>query len=449
MENYKADIIVVGGGPGGMMAAYAASKEGLDTILIEKNGFLGGCGTACMVMPMMSFYAGEKKVVGGYADELIARIKKEGGTIGHVHDPIMGPYTLTPIDLEIYKYVSMEMLLEAGVKLYFHSEVVDANVVNNEIESITVHTVSGNYLFSAKEYIDCTGNASLVSLAGEDYMLGRDEDGKTQPMSLIFTVKGVDRQRILSYIKDNPQEFCMHLSTHSMEDEEIIAISGFFSLVKEAQKNNDFSDYRDRILAFELNEKGEMTINTGRIINHVDVRGFDLSEAEIIGRKQMWEILRLLNKYIPGFENAKIKDSAACVGVRESRRLNGTYVLNERDILNHKQFEDVIALGNWPIDIHSPDGKDVAITEFEEGSYYHIPYRSLVPKKIDNLLVGGRIISTTHEAFASTRVSPTCMAIGQAAGIASALCCLNGCFPRQMDISKLKRKLVESGQLID
>ena len=196
-----------------------------------------------------------------------------------------------------------------------------------------------------------------------------------------------------------------------------LCISGFFPQIAQAQKNGDFSSYRDRVLIFETNRQGEVSVNMSRIIGKNAAVGFEMSDA-------------------------------AQVGIRESRRIQGKFVLTAEDILSCRTQPDSIALGCWPIDIHSPDGSGLSDQQ-TSGGYYQIPYRCLYSDAVSNLLAAGRIISTTHEAFASVRVAPTCFVIGQAAGTALAMAAKQKCAVSEISVADLQRRLREEGQKID
>lgn len=443
------DILVVGGGPSGIIAAKAASTSGKKVCLIEKSGYLGGCNTKSLVVPLMTFHAGDKQIIKGYAEEFIKLIDEEGGTIGHIIDPLGVAATITPVETEVYKYVAQEYLIESGVDILYHTEAMEVKKENENIDSIIVKTRSGYYEIKSKYYIDATGEGEIAYLSGCDMKIGRDKDGKCQPMTMMFKINNVNIDKIITYADENPSEFIISKDINSLSEVKRIAVSGFFSKIKEGTRNNDFTVNRDRVLFFELNERGEVAINMSRVIDKKSTEGFDLSDATIEGRRQVIEIYKFLKKYIPGFENAKIVQSADEIGVRESRRVVGLYEVNENDIVDGSIFEDTVALGSWPIDIHDPEGKNLVIKEMKFGDYYGIPYRSLIPKGINNLLVTGKAISCTHEALASIRVSPICMALGHAAGIASKIAIADEVSYKEIDINKLKFELVSSNQIIN
>ncbi|MDV4151092.1 FAD-dependent oxidoreductase [Clostridium sp. AL.422] len=446
--NKSCDVLIIGGGPSGIIAARAAVSEGNKVILIERGGYLGGCATKSLVIPLMTFHAGKKQIVMGYANELIERIKKNGGTIGHIEDPLGVAATVTPVETEVYKYTAQEYLLEAGVEILYHTEALDVEVDEKDIQAIIVKTRSGLYRISSRYYVDATGDGEIAYLSGNEMKIGREKDGKCQPMTMMFKLSDVNIDELIDYVESNRDEFVLGDNIKSLRDTKRIAISGFFSKIKEATKNGDFTISRDRVLFFELNRRGEVAINMSRVINKIAVRDFDLSEATIEGRRQVIEIYNFLKKYIPGFKDSILVQSGDEIGVRETRRLVGEYQLTERDIFSKKIFEDTVALGSWPIDIHDPDGKELDLIEMKMGDYYGIPYRALLPKEINNLIVTGRAISTTHEAFASMRVSPICMALGQAAGTAARICVKGNKSFRELSYPELREELLRDNQVI-
>lgn len=443
------EIAVIGGGPSGLIAAKAASREGKKVMLIERNGYLGGCATMSLVVPLMSFHAGDKQIINGYAQQLIDKISELGGTIGHTIDPLGVGASITPVDTEIYKYAAQEFLLEEDVQILYHTELIGVEIEKDNISSIVVKTRSGLYKIKANRYIDATGDGDLAYLSGVPMTVGRDKDGKCQPMSMMFKVGNVDINKVVKYADANPEEFVVHSKLGSLGEAKRIAVSGFFKQVSEAQKERVLTLNRDRVLFFELNRRGEIAVNMSRIIDKISVRDFDLSDATIEGRRQVFEIMSFFKKFIPGFEDAILMESGNQIGVRESRRIVGDHTINEFDVVEGKLFDDTIALGSWPIDIHDPEGKSLEIKEMKWGTYYGIPYRCLVPKKINNLIVTGRTISATHEAFASTRVSPICMALGQAAGIAAVLSLEKNTVFRELPYDELKDILIKTGQVLN
>ncbi|MDZ5471466.1 FAD-dependent oxidoreductase [Bacillus sp. 31A1R] len=400
-----ADVIVAGGGPAGVAAAIAAARNGADTILLEKNGFLGGMGTAALVNPFMSFSAGRTQLVKGIFQEMIDRLKEAGafGGTGHAWS----------FDVEIYKYVLNEMVLESGVRLQFHSYVVDAVTEGKTLKGVIIESKSGRQMLKAKSFIDCSGDGDLAARAGAEFKVGREKDGQVQPASVMFKMAGVT-------IKKKAMEYAV------------------------ADKRLP----QGRVLFFGMPRPGEVMVNMTRIVNVNALDVDDLTRAEIEGRRQVKEVVEYLQENVEGFENAYLVTTGPQIGIRESRRIIGEYVLQTEDVLECKKFEDGIASCMYMIDIHNPTGVGTEKVVLPKGQWYDIPYRSLLPKDFDNLLVAGRCISATHEAHSSLRIQPTCYALGQAAGTAAAMAVKEGIVPKKLDAQSLRNNLEKQGCFI-
>lgn len=439
----KYDVIVAGGGPSGILAAIAAARNGANTLLIEKYGFLGGMATNALVGPIQTFHATpELQVVNGIAEEIVQRLKAIGGTPGHVRDMIGFVPTVTPVDVEKLKYVYQEMVVESGVHLQLHTTVIGVEKEGSNITKLKLHNKSGIFSVEGSVFVDCTGDGDILALAEVPFEKGRKKDGLAQPMSMMIRVGGVDLEAVRLYMKAHPEEFVL---AEDWEEMPYVAVSGFFNHVEEARNKGDFTIERDRVLFFELPTAGEVSVNMSRVIRFDATDGEALSNAEQIGRRQVMEIVDFLVNYIPGFENAFLINCGTQIGVRESRRLLGDYILTGEDVVMGREFPDVIALGSYPIDIHSPDGGDLDVVKMAPGTIYHIPYRSITNRHVPNLVVAGRCISATHEALASARVTPTAMIIGQAAGTAAALSVQTGNLPNEVDVALLQKTLREQG----
>lgn len=453
-NNERYDVIVVGGGPSGSMAALAAAREGSRTLLIEQYGFLGGSLTAMGVGPMMTFHnnVGEQ-VIKGYPQELIDRLTQKGGSPGHVDDSITYCSTVTPFDSEMLKIELDDMLSEAGVDILFHTMLVNVDVSDNRIQSITVANKSGLTRYTAEVFIDSTGDADLAERSGVAFEYGRPHDGLTQPMTMNLKVGNVDREALLDYARNNVDDcefdYGVELGLKRLESSPRISLKTFIKALKTARESGEITFNREFILLFETSEKGTFILNVSRIqgLNATDAR--ELSRAEMIGRKQCLEIFNFLKKRCVGFENAIRMDSASQVGVRESKRIVGSYLLNKDDLMNGRQFEDAIALGGYPIDIHSPDQNGTATNFFKPGTTYSIPKRSLLSEQVENLVVNGRCLSATHEAFAAIRTTPTMMAIGQGAGTLAHLMQSESKSGLQVSEKSLKELLQKRGAMTE
>ena len=420
------DVVVAGGGPSGSIAALAAAREGCRVLLIEHFGFLGGSLTAMGVGPMMTFHnnVGEQ-VIRGYPDELISNLVKRGGSPGHIEDTTTYVSTVTPFDSELLKVELETMLTAAGVDILFHTIILGAKVADRRIQSVSIASKSGVSEVHASVFIDSTGDADLAHRAGVDFEFGRAGDQRTQPMTMNLKLGNVDREKLLDYVRNNVDDCFFdsgpELGLARLNTAPRISIKTFIRPLQEARAAGEISFPREYILLFETSEAGTFIVNVSRIQGLDPTNAFDLSKAEMIGRRQCLEIFRFLKKYAAGFEHAIRLDSASKVGVRESKRIVGRYTLTREDLLSARRFEDSIALGGYPIDIHSPDMNGTSTQFFKLGTTYSIPMRTLLSENIENLVVNGRCISATHEALGAIRTTPTMMAIGQGAGTLAAV----------------------------
>ncbi|XHR30986.1 MAG: FAD-dependent oxidoreductase [Chthoniobacteraceae bacterium] len=425
----KVDIVIVGGGVSGSMAAIAAARSGASTLLIEEHGFLGGSLTAMGVGPMMSFHnAAGEQVVKGLPDELIRRLQKRGASPGHIPDTTTYCHTVTPFDSEELKIELETMLEEAGGTVLFHTQLASVECSKKRISRLQVCNKSGLTGIVGRVFIDATGDGDLAALAGAAFEHGRPSDHATQPMTMNLKLGNVDTQAIRQYAMKHPKNF---LWEHGFEEglnrlqtAPQISLAGYLAEWNSARNQGDIHIPRDQVLFFETATPGVVIVNTSRILSLDPTNPYDLSRAETIGRRQCAELFRFLRKYCIGFAHAIRMDTSAKVGVRESRHICGLYTLTADDLETGRHFEDVIACGGYPIDIHSPDGEKTESTHVAKKLSYEIPMRCLMVPHVENLIVVGRCISATHEASAAIRVTPIAMAIGHAGGIlaAEALC---------------------------
>lgn len=440
--------MVAGGGVSGCAAAIAAARGGARTLLVERYGFLGGTLTNAGVGPMMTFHAGGEQVVGGVAQELVDRLAARGACLGHIRDTTGYVHTVTPFDAEQLKFVLDELMQESGVTVLLHSMLARADTDHGRIRSIDVCNKSGLTQIQAKIFVDATGDGDLAYLAGAPVEKGRGGDGLCQPMTTNMKLSGVDVGRIRAEIVRNPGNF-------NVKDMELLkrtprlSMAGFYREFDAAKAAGEISTEREDVLLFETVNPGEVIVNTTRVIRLDATDPWQLSRAEREGRKQANELFSFFKKHCVGFENAVFASTGIQIGVRESRRVLGRYVLTADDILSSRRFEDTIALGGYPIDIHNPAGASTQTTPLVQGQRYAIPYASLVARHPENLLVAGRCLSATHEAGAAIRVTPIAMATGQAAGSAAALCALQDCLPFEVDTFALRQTLKAQHAILD
>ena len=448
-QNFSYDTIVVGGGPSGAVAAIAAARQGAKTLLVEQYGFLGGMLTAGGVGPMMTFHTGETQVVRGIAEEIICRLKEMSLSPGHMDDFVGYTSSVTPFDPEGMKYILETMALEAGVQLLYHTVFTGCSVENGAIKKITLYTKGGFLDVEAKVFIDCTADADLSAYAGVPTTYGRESDNLAQPMTLNIRVGGVDRDRMIDYVSENRDDMLPTTPFDRLRHIPRSGIQGAYSLIQKAKDVGKFNVDRNMVLCFETNTPGEFILNMSRIIRKSALDAFDLTDAEVEGRRQARQIVDFMRDNIPGFESCHIISTGPHIGIRESRKIHGIYTLTAEDLLSNRMFEDAIAMGGYPIDIHSPDGSDMKHCHLKPGSWYSVPYRSLVTEEIANLIVAGRCISATHEACAAVRVTPIAMAIGQAAGTAAAQSVLT-CEPaNKLNTRALRESLVQNNAFLE
>ncbi|MGF7145385.1 ribulose 1,5-bisphosphate synthetase/thiazole synthase [Anaerotaenia torta] len=437
------DVIVCGGGTSGVMAALSAARNGMRVLILEKNAYFGGANTAAMVSPLMTFHAGKRQVVKGIAQEIIDRLKEKKATLGHIKDPIGMVSSITPIDSEALKMLYFEMLgSEPNVSVLLNSIITGVGISNGIIETVTVTTRAGKQIFKAALVVDATGDGDIISFAKENFVIGRTQDGMAQPMSLMFKVSGIRMDEVRQYIRANPEQFIWN---SQCDVNDYVAVSGFFSLVKQAQENGDLNIPRDRVLFFQGLKEGEAIINMVRVIKLSGVAPDELTKAEFEAHAQVREIVAFLRQYVPGFADCRLEMVADMIGVRESRRLSGMYTLTADDVINNREQPDSVAVCAFPIDIHSPSGDELNWVRKEKYNCYDIPYRAMLPQKTKNLIVTGRCISATHEALASARISATAMALGEAAGLACAICIKNATSLHKLEVSELQDNLRKQG----
>ncbi|MDR7418031.1 MAG: FAD-dependent oxidoreductase [Armatimonadota bacterium] len=448
------EVLVIGGGPAGTVAAVAASRAGAHVVLVERFAFLGGNLTAGMVAPMMGFHAGDLQIVRGIPDEIVRAMQAMGASPGHVPDPVDFCYTITPFDYEALKQVLHRLVLDAGVRPLFHTLVVGADLGRDGRPSATIWQRDGFRRLEADIVVDASGDGEFCALAGVPCEIGRRTDGLTQPMTMLFRMAGVDWDRIMDYFAAHPHEIQHEASTHGPIDPAwlrrlpIRGFSAFQALLREAKTRGELDLPRDRLLVFEGVAPGEAIVNTTRVAGRLGTVGPELSEAEIEGRRQVYQLLEFLGRRVPGFERARLLGTPTQIGIRETRRVVGAVMVSEDDALHGRRFPDAIAASAYPIDIHDPATGGMVFKRFETGEYFTVPYRALLPQGAPRVLVAGRCFSGTHEALASARISAVAMAMGQAAGTAAAMAVRAGVPADQVDAGELRQRLAADGGFV-
>lgn len=420
------DVVVVGGGPAGVCAGVAAARAGKKTLIIEQFNCLGGVATAGLYVGIGVYDApgGDPVIVGGIPMEIAQQAV--GKYDGHWRDS-----RLLIIDIENFKHQLDTMADEAGLEVLYYSQVSNALVEDDTVTGVVLNNKSGRFAALAGRVVDCTGNADVAFRAGARCMHGRPEDGRMQPVTVMYRLDNIDWPSVQTYVKDDPklQQFC-----------------------KDAVEKGLMGPWQSQLMAFLWNPKRPDWLNVNFTHMHYDgSSAFDMTKASVEGRRQVHEATRAMRALIPGFENAVVMDTAVYVGVRETRRIHGVHVMTAEDVMNQTRFNDAIGLGSAFIDIHNTEGPGMDRRSgftLPKGGYYAIPYRSLVPERVDGLLVAGRCHSCTHEAAGSTRWMTQCMVMGQAAGTAAALSLDADVQPRDLDVDALQTQLKSDGAIL-
>ena len=441
----ETEVLVVGGGPAGIGAALGAARAGAQVVLVERYGFLGGNATAALVMPWMSAHTrhprpprpGELGLMPqdhGIGGELVVR-----GVWSEIIDGMVqaaaalppGPETgyTVPFDPEAFKTFALDLLDQSGVTYLLHA-FASGVIEPAGPDGVVFETKSGPQVVRAQVVIDATGDGDVAAAAGAPYEIGR-EDGLTQPMSLMFRMVDVERRLFADYVRRHPDQWR--------------GVHGLWDLVQRASEAGELDLPREDILMFGTTHPSEVAVNSTRVTRVLGVDVFDLTRAEVISHRQARQIAEFLRSRVPGFADAYLAQTGVGVGVRETRRVLGAYVLTGDDVLSAAAFDDVIARGTYPIDIHNPTGRGSTLRDLPPGAAYEIPLRCLLPRGVDRLLVAGRCISGTHEAHSSYRVTPTAVATGHAAGVTAGLATSHQLLPREVPIADVQAELLRQG----
>lgn len=414
----KFDLIVAGGGFAGVAAAIEAARKGLQVLLVEKYNCLGGAAVSSLVMPFMPYWTHDpeteerKSLAGDIFSMIIGELEQQESAF-HKHDVIF--------DEEILKLILNRLCLKHGVTLLFNTTVVGVQVESGTITGIRAWGKSRMLELHADYFVDATGDAELSVLAGCRYRVGRESDGLCQPMTLCFRIGGIDMAKYKQHR------------------------GNITPLYRQFREKGLIKNPREDVLLFRTMHDGILHFNTTRVVKLDPTDPMDVTRAELEAREQVFEMHQFLQENIPGFEDAYVQTTAMQIGIRESRMVEGEYTLTQEDLKSLARFDDAIAAANYDMDIHNPEGTGTSHYYFGKGEWYEIPYRCLLPVGINNLLVAGRCISSTHEAQASYRIMPYCAELGQAAGAAVSLATQSGKTLREIHIPTLQDILRSEG----
>lgn len=438
------DVIVAGAGTAGIVAAVAAARNGARTLVLERMGFMGGhIATQLLEHSAGWFDANGEPTVGGLPNELAQRLVDAGASPGHVSDDTGYTRFRLPVDHEAFKSVITQWLVDEGVDFLVYSPVVAVSEADGRT-ALIVENKSGRQAYLASAIVDCTGDADVCALGGSTF-LSKDDD-VTQPVSLLFKVGGIDHVPLLDYVCANSEKFKLGVDPESLYAQRFVNLWGFGDLLAKGHAEGILSLERAEFHYAGDTQTGEAVINATRVAANA-TSAAELSRAEAVLRKQVLEFVSFFRKHLPGGANAHLTPTAACVGVRESRRIQGKGILRDDDVRQGRRFDDAICRGGFPIDSHDPKGKSMDAAEHVP-SGYDIPLSALIPSAGGNVIVAGRCISAERRALASARITGTCMAMGQAAGTAAALSATSGTAISALHPAHVQSLLRQQGALL-
>ncbi len=436
MPNF--DVIVAGGGPSGIAAAIASARQGRTTCLLERYDVLGGMGTVGLVNNFCNaYYDGERFIIGGIFAEIRQRlIDREALFVTH---------GLEPFNHRIYGEILKEICFDSGVDVRLNQVVQGVEFKENGA-IFRLNSTEGT--LSAGFVIDATGDGAILAGAGVPFAMGRAGDNAVMPLTFCYVIGPFDHQRLADGV---PGSFLKDKNTGAP----YAYLGGQPELVewvKVAKERGELTIPRDRIaVAYSVPGASDyLAVNFGRVTIADPTDPDQLAQADKLGRAQAREGEAFFRKYVPGFENASIAEYARQIGVRESRQIEGKYCLTGEDVVGCRQFDDVIAQCCYSIDIHDPKSNGTTLIGIPHGKHYDIPLRCLIPKAgPPNLIAAGRCISATHEAMSSFRVSPSVMAIGEAAGIIASLAVAKGVACSDVEYHDVRHRLLKAGAILD
>jgi hypothetical protein len=428
----ETDVLVVGSGPGGLAAALAAAREGVDTMLVERFGCFGGNITQAMV-GSIAWYRHEKTVdAGGIGVEFEVRAKEMGAS---QPDPEgMGEL----LDSDMFKVVADRLVGESGIVPVLHCLAVDVIMEGNKIQGIITESKSGRQAILAKRVIDATGDADIAHRAGAPYY--KAPKGELMGVTVSFGCSGVDVERFLEYVSDQPSRLSDWASETTGKEDDLFDTFIAEPFIKAREAGEIPEDVP--IIGFwdGLTEAGEATnMDIAHVLGIDPTDVWDLTEAEIKGRQRALWAVDALKKYTPGFENAKLRTFGSSIGTRESRKITGAYQITEYDVKNEARFED--SIGIFPEFL---DAVPVVIIP-TTGRYFHVPYGIMLPQKVGNLLIAGRCVDADKISFAATRQMMCCTVTGQGAGVAAAVSVKTGVGCGEVNIKEVQKALEKQG----
>lgn len=443
----RTQVLVIGSGAAGQTAALAAARNGAETLLVESAGFLGGISAT---LPWLGFHDRDYRlIVKGIPLEFCRRLQAAGAASQHEFDPKCA--SAISINSHAWKILLMQLMREAGVRLLLHSPIVDTLREGDRIRGVVVENKSGRQRIEADITIDCSGDGDVAARGGVAWQKGRTADGLVQAPTLVFKLGGVSREGFIAGCKDPEINYREWIAPYPdirekmmrrIDSLNVIICGGYAKLIEKARAAGEFDVPQSRVVGVKLHHPDEYLVVMTRVLglDPTDIRSLTDAYAKVY--EQIPILVKFFRNYVPGFSHSHLREIAPMLGVRESRRIMGDYIVTADDLVAGRVFNDAVSMGGYHIDIHRPAGTWV---DSHNVRAYTLPLRCLIARDVDGLMMAGKCLSATHEAVASTRVVPICQGQGQAAGTAAALAVKKGISVRKVSISELQDTLVSQG----
>lgn len=453
IEGMKADVIVVGGGPGGIAAAVSASRQGASVILVERMGYLGGqLGSG---LPLLAYLDDNQKLIyGSFPGEMVDRLVNMHGSYGNAYCPFH--LSTTAVHPFYARIICFQLAKENHIELLMHCELSDVEVTNHKVTAVYVTGKGTVIRLEGGVFIDATGDGDVAYMAGAEYEKGQEETGVLQPPTLMFNLAGIDFEAFYDYIEHHPEELPYELGLKHIKEgyngaffrnNKSHVFFGLNHMIKTLQDQGKCPISRDTVIYIKQPIPGEIAVNTIRILNVDGSNVHDLSRGEMEAHLQIMPIIEMLQTHVKGFENCYLTSVNPTIGVRESRRIMGVKKLSCEDAEAGVITEDAVGLCTYFIDIHSGNTGETYTRRVAKP--YGIPYGCTVAKEIDGLMMAGRCISVDAITFGSSRVMGACMAVGEAAGIGAALAVEAQIEPRAVEPRAVRAVLLERGAVLE
>lgn len=438
----QCDVLVVGGGISGVVAALAASRSAAKTILIENKPFVGGNATTGLCLHSFVTRYG-KQVVFGIAQELVDELIARGGAVGHVP---YGDYvhSVTPVDGDLFRIVATEKLAEAGVTVIYGVNAVGVDAHEGTVSAVHVAMKNRVRPIEARSVIDCSGDADIAAAAGAQFRIGNINTGKMQPVSMLLRCFGTDNEKVAADMgatriaratrADHPVPFPVYFRGSLSKWNDIVLQEGIVH-------------NRDHMVFFNTVWPNQLNVNTTAVFGVDGTDPLALSRATVELTRQAARIGEFLKRHVDGFQNIHYVP-AIFAGVRETRTVSGHYELTHDDIVAGRKFSDSIGEGCFPVDVHDPDTGQASFVFIGDDGSYGIPLKTLIPKGLSNLLVAGRCLSADSVAYAATRNMGACMVSGEAAGIAAAMAAARNVTMPDLPAADVQAEIRRRGGLI-